>query len=232
MAETLLRTQINTFLGRLTAPAKVVPSKPIGAAPTNYGVTLGNLGAVKAGLTAPAPKVLGTPPPVSPGGTGTLNQKKSFFESVSRVHVILSGHGSWVYDTSINSWPFATLGPHQVIRFYTDHYYPLGNDAGQLVDNHRFPAPKEEFGPGGQVCDYTLHHKDKLVLLNRSGANGDQHFITVDRDTRLSHFLKDGRFSAATFHWAACRVVFNHAGLVECPVHHTWEPFASACVLA
>jgi hypothetical protein len=229
--EAQLEVLVNTFLSRLGPPPVVAPVPPLNAVPTNYGITGLDLGAIKSALTTPTAKISGTPPAIAPGSNASSQQKKDFFETVSRQHVILSGHGSWAFDSSINNWPFAPLGSQQIIRFYTKHYFPLGNDAGQLVDNRRFPAPTESFGPSGQVCDYTLHHKDKLVLLNRGGGNADQEFITVNSDTRLSHFLRNPKYSAATFHWAACRVVFNSAGKVECPVHNTWEEFAAACVL-
>lgn len=229
--EAQLKTLINTFLSRLRAPAVVAPVAPLNAGPINYGITGLDLGAIKSGLKTPVAKIPGNAPAVAPGSNADVQQKKAFFETVSRQHVILSGHGSWAFDSSINNWPLTTLGPQQIIRFYTRHYYPLGNDAGQLVDNRRFPASTESFGPGGQVCDYTLHHKDKLVLLNRGGGNADQEFITVNSDTRLSHFLQNPKYSAATFHWAACRVVVNSAGELECPIHNTWEEFANACVL-
>lgn len=231
MQEAQLRTQILQFLGRLNAPVIVAPTPPIGAVPVSYGVGVQDLQRALGGLKAPAPVAPSTALPQSPGTNSTSQQKKDFFETVSRLHVILSGHGSWPFSGVSNGWPKVMLGAQQIVRCYCRHFYPLGNDAGQLVDNRRFPAPVQTFGPGGEIPNYTLHHKDKLVLLNKGGGNADQDFITVDHDTQLSDFLRNPKYSAATFHWAACRVVFNAQGKVACPTHNAWEEFSAACVL-
>lgn len=231
MQEMALRTEILKYLGRLNAPVVVQPMTPVGVKPVSYGVSLQDLQQARGALKTPTPVVRPTPLPQSPGVSSTTQQKKDFFETVSRLHVILSGHGSWLFDGGSNDWPRVMLGPQQILRCYCRHFYPLGNDAGQLVDNRRFPAPMETFGPGGDIPNYTLHHKDKLVLLNKGGGNADQEFITVDHNTLLSDFLRNPKYSAATFHWAACRVVFNDQGKVACPTHNTWEEFNAACVL-
>jgi hypothetical protein len=230
-SETQLRTVITGFLGRLGAPAAVAPVAPAGAVPLNYGVSGGGLAGAISGLKTPGAKITGTAPVTAPGSTASGQQKRDFFETTSRMHVILSGHGSWPFDSAVNGWPFVNLGAQQIIRFYSRHYYPLGNQAGQTVDNRRFPAPTETFGPGGRVSDYTLHPKDQLVLLNRGGGNADQEFITVNTNTRLNVFLQNPKYSAATFHWAACRVVVSDSGQLWCPVHSAWEAFVGACVL-
>jgi hypothetical protein len=228
--ETQLQADIHTYMNRLMPPIMVAPVQPKNVNPGNYGVTLGALNNAKAGLKAVAPKNA-TPPVVKPGSGANFAAKKDFFETTSRIHVILSGHGSWMYEPGLGSWPFVNLGPQQMINYYIDHYYPLGNDAGQMVDSRRFPAAWETAGPGDQICDYTLQPKDTLVLLNKGGGNGDQHFETVTQNTKLSTFLANPKYASATFHWAACRVVFNEIGQLECPSHGGWEDFNAACVL-
>ncbi|MEZ6133157.1 MAG: hypothetical protein R3C59_31200 [Planctomycetaceae bacterium] len=233
MSETSLKSEIQKYLARLSAPLAVpVPkTKPVNVNPSSYGVTPQALQAVKGGLARPAAKTASTsavaagPPPMA---TADFATKKTFFEKVSRNHVVLSGHGSWPHP-----WPKVKLKPQQKLYCYIAHYYPLGNDVGQLIDSRRFPVAVDEYPGGTEVCDYTLHHKDDLKLMNHSV--GDAQFITVSSNTPISNFINDSKYATATFHFAACRVVFNARGDLWCPVDNAWEPYVQGgtrpCVL-
>jgi hypothetical protein len=235
MKESDLKVEMNKYLGRLKAKPKLPVSKPTPTpTPASYGVGKDQLAKAISGL-----KGVGVPPKGSPNKTPPLvagashSAKIKHFDEVSRVHVVLSGHGSWMYNPAAQGWPTATLGQHQRLCCYIKHFYPLGNSVGQLIDNRRFPPPLEEYAGGAKVPDYTLHHKDTLVLLNNSV--GDTHFITVKTNTLLSTFLRRSEYAAATFHWAACRVVFNETGQLWCPTHSRWENYGGGaptpCVL-
>ncbi len=233
MSEASLKIEIAKYLARLSPPVAVpVPqSKSVNVNPSSYGVTLESIQAAKGGLKRPTAKTASTsavapgPPPGSSADTAT---KKTYFEKVSRCHVVLSGHGSWP-----QPWPKVTLKPQQKLCCYIAHYYPLGNDVGQLIDSRRFPVAVDEYPGGTEVCDYTLHHKDSLRLMNHSV--GDAQFITVNKNTPISTFINDPKYATATFHFAACRVVFCTAGDLWCPVHNAWEPYVQGgttpCVL-
>ena len=164
-------------------------------------------------------------PPPAP--TAVVAVKKTFFEKISRTNIVLSGHGSWPAPHRK-----VRLKPHQKLCCYCKQFYPLGNDVGQLIDSRQFPVPVEEFAGGTEVCDYMLHHKDKLKLLNHSV--GDAKFITVTTDTPISTFINDPAYVDATFHFAACRVV-SKGHKLACPVHKVWEPYVQGqptpCVL-
>jgi hypothetical protein len=233
--ESELKNEMMRYLGRLTPKSKLPATKPTPTpTPASYGVGKQQLAQAISGLKGigAQPKVgPSTPPPLLAGASHAAKIKH--FDQVSRVHVVLSGHGSWMYNPASRGWPSVTLGQHQRLCCYVKHYYPLGNDVGQLVDNRRFPPPVDEFPGGSRVPDYTLQPKDKLVLLNHS--IGDTNFITVKSNTLLSTFLRRSEYAAATFHWAACRVVFNEQGQLYCPVHSRWEDFGGSaptpCVL-
>lgn len=238
-SETANKQSILSNLSRLAAPALIPSGAPV---PTpkapQYGVSLNVLQGALGGLkpTVQQPKAAPTNSSgvvnVAPQEAASTAQKLKFFEDESRVHVVLSGHGSWTVDGTGNG-PFVNLGKHQQLKAYIPHYWPLGNDVGQLVDGRRFPAPRDAYGPGARVFDYTLHPKDKLKLLNHKV--GDRYFETVTSNTRLSVFLNKPEYASATFHWAACRVVFNPQGKVWCPTHRRWETFDGSlpqpCVL-
>lgn len=228
-----LNQEIADQLAKLRGPAPLIPSgvsPPMGAY-ASLNQVLAAKGALKAPTVAP---VVNLKPPPVPVGTGASSDvKRKYFEDVSRAQIVLSGHGSWPYDSTTSSWPRVTLGKQQELRCYVAHFYPLKNDVGQLVDNRRFPAPTETFAGGTSVPDYTLHHKDKLKLLNHS--KGDVQFVTVTSDTRLSAIINKPEYASAIFHWAACRVVFNASGQVACPTHNGWENYGGnaplPCVL-
>lgn len=229
LTTTVLDAEINAQLAKIRGPQPMPMgsiSPPMGAY-ANLGQVLGAKGALKPVVKAPVVGVQA--PPMPPGESGTINAKKGYFDDVSRIHVILSGHGSWQYDAGSAGWPRVTLGKQQEMRCYVRHYYPLKNDVGQLVDNRRFPVPTSTYAGGSQMPDYTLHHKDTLVLLNHS--KNDVHFVTVNSDTRVSTFLNKAEYASAIFHWAACRVVFNSAGKVACPTHNGWEDYGGAAPL-
>lgn len=234
-SDSALTAEILMQINKLQNPVPLPKVTGVSPKPQSYGLGLTALTSAKAGLksvTTTAPVNLKAAP-LPPGETATTGAKKSYFEDVSRTHVVLSGHGSWPYDASTGTWPKTTLKKNQEFRCYIEHYYPLMNDAGKLVDNRRFPAPTDTYAGGSQVCDYTLHHKDTLTLLNNSV--GDIHFRTVSTDTRLSTFLAMDEYEAAVFHWGACRVEFNASGQVRCPTHSAWEDYGGGaptpCVL-
>ncbi len=166
-SETDLKGLMNGFLSRLTPPAPLVVT-PAPVTPSAY--SLGNIQAARnalkptGGVVKPAATV--TPPVVTPSVTAN----REFYEKVSRIHVILSGHGSWDFDPAINSWHFVNLKRNQILRTYIEHYYPLGNTKGQLVDSRQFPDPTDEYPGGSEVFDYTLHERQTLTLLNHSGG--------------------------------------------------------------
>lgn len=225
LPEANLQMKIRSNLAKLKPPVPLRPTK-VKVNPVAIGLTPQQLRTAKSGLSTGQQAVVSPsvtsagPPPLS---TASMAQKKTFFEKLSRSHLVLSGHGSWP-----EPWPMVTLKPQQKLRCYIDHYYTLGNDVGQKIDNRQFPPPVDEYQGGTSVCDYTLHHKDSLTLLNHSV--GDAQFITVDNDTLISTFINDARYSTAIFHFAACRVVTNNAGEIWCPTHNTWEPYNNSCI--
>ncbi|MDX2453946.1 putative adhesin [Desulfosarcina sp.] len=230
-SEAKLQYQIKNYLQILRSPKPLPKPGPVNVSPVAYGLSAKKLQALKSGLSQPktvsvSTSVVAAGPP--PGLKATMAAKKNFFEKISRSHLVLSGHGSWP-----EPWPKIRLKPQQKLRCYVQHYYPLGNDVGQLIDSRQFPAPVEEYIGGTEICDYTLHHKDSLKLLNHSV--GDAQFITVNKNTLVSTFLSDSRYSTATFHFAACRVVSSATGDIWCPVHNAWEPYIQGkplpCVL-
>ncbi|APZ95270.1 putative adhesin [Fuerstiella marisgermanici] len=229
--EDALKMQIARYLGQLrgaTALPKSKPKSPSG--PAAYGLSAESLQAIKGGLSAPKAVSSSTSatdagPPPAP--TAALAAKKTYFEKLSRSNIVLSGHGSWPA-------PFrkVRLKPQQKLCCYCRQFYPLGNDVGQLIDSRQFPVPEEEFPGGSEVCDYMLHNKDTLKLLNHSV--GDAKFITVTTDTPISTFINNPAYVDATFHFAACRVV-SKGNKLGCPVHRVWEPYVQGqplpCVL-
>ncbi|APZ96592.1 putative adhesin [Fuerstiella marisgermanici] len=233
-SESKLQRRIAHYLLQLQAP-RPIPSIPTGGttgvAPAAYGISDATLQAAIGSLAtkptaATATSVTAPGPP--PGAKQAFAAKKSYFEKVSRSHVILSGHGSW-------PTPFAMvrLKTNQKMRFYSSHGYPVGNNYAQLIDSRQFPAPVEERTGGETIWDYMLHPKRSLKLMNHS--NGDRRFLTVTTDTPISAFINNPAYVDATFHFAACRVVTSGRH-VWCPVDHgKWEPYVKGgpkpCVL-
>lgn len=177
------------------------------------------------------------PPSLRPDVTGKLNpaaqtgqvsDKIKAHEKVSRKNLVLSGHGCWAQESN-DTWPMVQLKKGQEIHFYCPHYTPLSNAMGQKIDNHQAVNPTEVIVGPAEVFDYTLQQKGTLNLLNRmEGSDGNQldsRFITVDSNTRLSHFINDPERSTTVFHWAACRVVFSKLGEKWDPVARRWMTF-------
>lgn len=237
-----LNTEIALYLSMLASPITLPVTSPTPTPkPSAYGASGGqSYGVSAAQLSGVTLKTVATPAktptqdriPVETSG-GNFKNAIKHFDDISRNNVVLSGHGSWETN-SAGGFDKVLVGKHQEVRFYIDHFYPLGNDVGQLVDSYQFPAPKQVYGPNQMVPNYTLHFKDNLTLMNNS--KGDTRFLTVPKGTTklLSEFLAMPEYAATTFHFAACRVVMKN-GQVACPVHNTWEPYTGnpphPCVL-
>lgn len=225
--EAQLRTDTVAYLRRLRPPR---PTPPTGAVPlsaTAFGLSTADLQSAKSALSAPTATVVrpsDVAPPPAPK-VADFATMKNFFEKSSRIHVVLSGHGSWM-----SPHGSIQLGKQQTLRTYIPHHYGLGNNIGQLIDNRQFPAPLEEYPGGSMVPNYTLQPRGKLRLLNNSV--GDAEFVTVTSNTLLSRFVSNPKWASATFHWAACRVVFSNAGELACPKHNAWEDFKTSCIHA
>lgn len=188
----------------------------------NMGISQGAILNAKQAMQHVTPNAL--PPPtlrpdvvqkVDASTAVSVQQKAKAFDKASRINRVLSGHGCWA-QMADGTWPRVDLKKGQEIRFYCNHFEPLGNDVGQLIDNHQDVAAVETWVGPQRIFDYTLQEKGTLKLLNRMKGTGgkqlDARFITVDADTRLSSFINDPGNATAVFHWAACRVVFNRYG--------------------
>ncbi|MFQ5504654.1 MAG: putative adhesin [Planctomycetota bacterium] len=112
------------------------------------------------------------------------------------------------FDHETGKWPVTTLKSKQLIRFYCNRGVSMLAWMGQFIDNRKYFLPTEEISGPRDIWDYTLlpcgpdSPFTTLKLGNKSV--GDANFITVEKPTRLSTFLK--RYSSANLHWCACRV--------------------------
>jgi hypothetical protein len=237
-AESRLDAEIKTImlrqaLGILSKP----PSGNVDSiAPVSYGISLATVKQKGQSLTAP----LSTTAPVmrpdidqdlTSVQTQTFGTKLQAFDLISRLNIVLSGHGSWKqfdpvpalgpHVTQNDGWLFVKLKPLQEIRFYINHYYPLGNDVGKRIDHNENVVPVEVIAGDSKVFNYTLHPKHSLHLGNHSAY--DRTFVTVQSDTLLSHFINQEGYESAVFHWAACRVVFDKTNAPWDPVANRWK---------
>ncbi|MBO0804622.1 MAG: hypothetical protein J2P25_16300, partial [Nocardiopsaceae bacterium] len=118
--------------------------------------------------------------------------------------VVLSGHGGIPEGDGTP----VTVPDGTSVAMYTEHGQGLMNPGALNIETgFKFefysgrleppPEPKEVYGPGEQLPDYTL---DPPVGLKVYGNP-----VTVTSPTRLSELLKPGM---GRVHWAACRNVY------------------------